>query len=94
MQTLRKFDVDALDPREPDGDTLLNLKPILGLAGDAHAEALSPARVLQQRLLAEMAAEAEDDDGVRWSPRATMLFVCGVSLALWGAIALVVAAFH
>ena len=92
MQTLRKFDLDAFDdlPREADIPAVAPLT----LAGEAHAEVLSPARVLQQRLLEELAAEAGDDDGKRWAPRTTLLFCGGVSFALWGLIALGFAAFR
>ena len=96
MQTLRKFDVDAFDEVAYEADPAPAAQVIgsLALAGDAHAGVASPARVLQQRLLEELAAEADDDDGVRWAPRTTLLFCGGVSFALWGLIALGFAAFH
>jgi hypothetical protein len=96
MQNLQRIDVDSARLIDPESDTLLNLKPTLGLAGGAHAEIPSPARVLQQRLIDHLDAEGVDldDDGRRWAPRTTLLFCGGVSLALWGAIALGIAAFH
>jgi hypothetical protein len=92
MQTLRKIDVEAFDRIGPEADTQLQLP--LAVVGDSHAEIPSPARALQQRLLEDLAAEAGDDDGRRWAPRTTLLFCGGISLALWGAIALAIAAFR
>lgn len=94
MQTLKRFDIDVLDPVEPAADAQPIFTPPVALADAFRPDVPSPARALQQRLLDEMKAEAMDDDGVRWAPRTTLLFCGGVSLALWGVIALGVAAFH
>ncbi len=96
MQTLRKIDTDAPLPSGPESETQLQLQPApaMGLADASHADIPSPARALQQRLLEQMNAEAMDDDGVRWAPRTTLLVTSGASLALWGVIALAVAAFR
>lgn len=94
MQNLKRIDVDSLEVFSPESDTQLTFAPVLGLAGGAHAEVSSPARILQQRLLEEMQAEAADDDGVRWSPRRTLLFSVAASMSLWAVIALGVAALH
>lgn len=92
MQTLRKIDVEAFDRIGSEADTQLQLP--LTVVGASHADIPSPARALQQRLLEDLAAEAGDDDGQRWAPRTTLLFCGGVSLALWGVVALGIALFH
>jgi hypothetical protein len=94
MQNLKT--IDAL-PEAFDREIVFDPRPAppaLGLAQDTLAEVPSPALALQQRLFAELTAEDADDDGRRWSPRATMMFCGAVSLTLWGAIALAISAFH
>jgi len=96
MQNLKRIDADSVDQVGPDFETQTNLAPPLGLVDNSHSEVASPARVLQQRLVDHLNAEGVDleDDGRRWAPRTTLLFCGGVSLALWGAIAVGIAAFH
>jgi hypothetical protein len=94
MQNLKRIEVDSLEVFSPESDAQLTFPPVLGLAGGAHADVSSPARILQQRLLEEMQAEAAEDDGQRWSPRMTLLFCSGVSMAIWGVVALGVAVLH
>jgi hypothetical protein len=54
---------------------------------------VSPALALQERLAAQLAAQpVADDDGKRWSPRATLSLAGGASLLIWGAVALAIAA--
>lgn len=52
----------------------------------------SPARALQERLAEEWRPIETHDDGRRWSPRATLALGGGLSLLLWGAIGLAIAA--
>ncbi len=94
MQNLKRIDVDSADLVGSGSQP--NLAPTLGLVDHSHSEVASPARVLQQRLMDHLNAEGVDidDDGRRWAPRTTLLFCGGVSLALWGAIAVGIAAFH
>jgi hypothetical protein len=94
MPNLKKADVGAPDAFGSESDTQLHLSPTLGLADGSHADIPSPARVLQQRLLDDLNTEAGEDDGRRWAPRTTLLVASGASLALWGVIALAIAAFH
>ena len=54
--------------------------------GDSPAD--SPARTVQERLAEDYRLVTDPDDGRRWSPRATLAFSGGMSLALWAAIAL------
>ena len=91
MQNLKR--TDAADPFGPESDTQLHLAPTLGLVGESHSDVPSPARVLQQRLIDDLNGEP-DDDGRRWAPRTTLLVASGLSLALWGAIAVAIAALH
>ena len=60
------------------------------LAGPSDPAAPSPARLLQLKLDAGDLRQPVGDDGVRWAPRATLLLGGGVSLLLWGAIALAI----
>ena len=92
MQNLKRIDLDEPSAVGPESET--QLSPALGLADGSHSDIPSPARALQQRLLDEMNAEALDDDGRRWAPRTTLLVCSAASLALWGAIALGIAAFR
>jgi len=96
MQNLKRIEVDSVDLVEPESETQLSPAPALGLVDGSHFEVASPARVLQQRLVDHLNAEGVDidDDGRRWAPRTTLLFCGGISLALWGAIAVGIAAFH
>jgi hypothetical protein len=96
MQNLKRIDVDSADLAGSESEAQVNLAPALGLVDNSHSEVASPARVLQQRLIDHLSAEGVDldDDGRRWAPRTTLLFCGGVSLALWGAIAVGIAAFH
>jgi len=56
------------------------------------ANVTSPARALQERLAEEWRPVETNDDGRRWSPRATLALSGGISLLLWGAIGLAIAA--
>ena len=96
MQNLKRIDIETLEPFEAQVTIPPRAGPSLGLADGATAEISSPALALQQRLLDQLNAEAEADadDGRRWSPRATMLFCGAASLGVWGVIALAVAAFR
>jgi hypothetical protein len=95
MQNLKRVDYESADAFGPVSSFAPTLPPTpFALADGSQAAAPSPALALQQRLLEELAAEAADDDGVRWSPRTTMLFAGAVSLGLWGLLAGVVALFH
>jgi hypothetical protein len=94
MQNLKTIDVTLPEAFEREIVFDPRPTPSLGLAKDSLAEVPSPALALQQRLFAELTAEDADDDGQRWSPRATMMFCGAVSLTLWGAIALAISAFH
>jgi hypothetical protein len=95
MQNLKRVDVDSAVAFEAEAAFAPTLPPMkLSLADGPQAQAASPALALQQRLLNELNAEAADDDGVRWSPRATLLFCIGASACLWGVIALAIAAFR
>ncbi|HEX4181219.1 MAG TPA: hypothetical protein VHY32_10550 [Caulobacteraceae bacterium] len=94
MQTLKQIDATSLEPFQPQVYPAPRSAPSVGLADGSESDIPSPALALQQRLLNELNAEADIDDGVRWSPRATMLFCGAGSLAAWGVIALAIAAFH
>jgi hypothetical protein len=94
MQNIRKVDIEAPEELGPDSETQLMLPLPVGLADGSEAEVPSPARTLQQRLIEDLAAEAEGDDGYRWAPRTTLLFSVGASLALWAAIAVGIAVFR
>jgi len=94
MQTLKRVDVAAPETFEGEPGLEPRSARMLGLAQDASRDVPSPALALQQRLFEELTADEADDDGRRWSPRATMLFCGVVSLTLWGAIALAASAFH
>jgi hypothetical protein len=63
-------------------------KPAARLAGPTDSAAPSPARQLQQKLEAAALDQPAGDNGVRWAPGATLLLSGGVSVLLWGAIAL------
>lgn len=96
MQNLKRIEIDSADLVELEPEVQPSPAPKLGLVDGSYLEVASPARVLQQRLVDHLNAEGVDldDDGRRWAPRTTLLFCGGVSLALWGAIALGIAAFH
>jgi len=96
MQNLKRIEVDSADLVEPESDVQRSPAPTLGLVDLSHFEVASPARVLQQRLVDHLNAEGVDidDDGRRWAPRTTLLFCGVISLALWGVIAVAIAAFH
>jgi hypothetical protein len=94
MQNLKRIDVAPLETLETQAPATPRPSTQVGLADGSQADIPSPALALQQRLLEQLNAEAAEDDGHRWSPRATMLFCGAVSLAAWGAIALAIAAFR
>ena len=94
MQNLKRVDVDAASAYAPESSFAATIPPTVGLINGSQAQVASPALALQQRLLDELNAEAVDDDGRRWSPRAMLLFCSAASLGLWGVIALAVAAFR
>jgi hypothetical protein len=95
MQNVMRVDVNSALAYEPETAFAPTLPPSpLSLADGSQGDVASPALALQQRLLDELNAEAADDDGVRWSPRATLLFCTAVSAGLWGVIALAITAFR
>ena len=96
MQNLKRVQIDPVDLVELESEVRPSPAPKLGLVDGSYLEVASPARVLQQRLVDHLNAEGVDidDDGRRWAPRTTLLFCGGISLALWGAIAVGIAAFH
>jgi hypothetical protein len=94
MQPLKRSESTPAETFEPQAAEESQASRNLGVANGSQSEVPSPALALQQRLLDELNAEGFDDDGERWSPRATLLFCSAASLVLWGAIALGVAAFR
>jgi hypothetical protein len=94
MQPLKRSDSVPAELFEPKAAEESPASPSLGVANGSQPKVPSPALALQQRLLDQLNAEDFDDDGEKWSPRATLLFCSAASLVLWGAIALAVAAFR
>jgi hypothetical protein len=82
----------AVHEIDPASDAAPKTRSPRGASAQRGDGGVSPALALQGRLASQLAAQRSDDDGKRWSPRASLGLAGGASVLIWGAIALAISA--